>query len=499
MRVAIAGFQHETNSFVEDTTPFEAFVQADAWPGMLRGEEVVSGSRCRNLPIAGFVEAAEARGWQLAPLLWCSAAPSGVVEREAYGQISDELLFRLDSAGPVDAVYLDLHGAMVAEGTPDADGKLLARVRDLIGLDVLLVASLDFHANISDAMLQAADALVVFRTYPHVDMADTGRRAACRLARGASLAPQDKPFKKTLAKIPFIVPMGTQSTLESPMADVMTNIAELETWGGEVEFAAGFPLADVAECGPTVIGYGDCGAASAAKLSELILRLEHKFTERLLTPEEAVRIIMDGTYSVGTGPIILADTQDNPGCGGAGDTIGLLRALIDADIGGAVVGVLHDPWAAEKAHEAGVGAVVDVALGARHGFGETPLAVRATVEALADGNFVGSGPFYLGCEFALGRMACLRVGGVQVVVSSVRQQAADKAMFRHVGIEPDGARVLALKSSVHYRADFGAIARACLIVISPGANVADLSQLSYTALRNDVRIAGGRKITRIAS
>ncbi|WP_417459301.1 M81 family metallopeptidase [Kordiimonas sp.] len=499
MRVAIAGFQHETNSFVEGTTPFEAFVQPDAWPGMLQGAEMIAGTRRRNLPITGFIEAAEARGWQLAPLLWCSAAPSGLVERAAYGQISDDLIFRLDSAGPVDAVYLDLHGAMVAEGAPDADGMLLRRVRDLIGPDVLLVASLDFHANVSDEMVQATDALVVFRTYPHVDMADTGRRAACRLAQMACRSRRDTPTKKALVKVPFLIPMGTQSTLEGPMAEMMARIAELEAWGGAVEFAAGFPLADVVECGPAIIGYGDCGAASVVKLSELMAILEHKFTERLLTPDEAVSAIEDRIYGEGCGPVILADTQDNPGCGGTGDTVGLLRSLIDADICGAVVGVLHDPRAAEKAHKAGVGAVVDVALGARHGFGETPLAVRATVEALADGNFVGTGPFYQGCEFALGRMACLRVGDVRVVVSSVRQQAADKAMFRHVGIEPDGARVLALKSSVHYRADFGAIARACLTVVSPGANVADLSQLSYTALRGDVRIAGGRKITRIAS
>lgn len=499
MRVAIAGFQHETNSFVEDTTPYEAFVQPDAWPGMLRGAEVIAGTRRRNLPITGFIEAAEARGWQLAPLVWCSAAPSGLVERATYGKISDDLIFRLDSAGPVDAVYLDLHGAMVAEGTSDADGMLLRRVRDLIGPDVLLVASLDFHANVSDAMVQVADALVVFRTYPHVDMADTGRRAACRLAQMACRAPQDTPTKKTLTRMPFLIPMGTQSTLEGPMAEMMARITELETWGGAVEFAAGFPLADVAECGPAIVGYGACGAASVAKLGDLMAKLEHKFTEPLLTPNEAVKAIQSGIYGMGSGPIILADTQDNPGCGGTGDTVGLLRSLIDADIEGSVVGVLHDPWAAEKAHKAGVGAVVDVALGARHGFGEIPLAVRATVETLADGNFIGTGPFYQGCEFALGRMACLRVGGVQVVVSSVRQQAADKAMFRHVGIAPDGARVLALKSSVHYRADFGASARVCLTVVSPGANVADLSQLSYTALRDEVRIAGGRKITRIAS
>lgn len=499
MRVAIAGFQHETNSFVAGTTPYEAFVQADAWPGMLLGGDVITGTRRRNLPITGFIEAAEARGWQLVPLAWCSAAPSGLVERSAFGRILDDLLCRLDSAGPVEAVYLDLHGAMVAEGVPDADGMLLQRIREAIGPEVLLIASLDFHANVSETMVQAADALTIFRTYPHVDMAETGRRAACRMAQLACRLSPDAPARKTLTKVPYLIAMGAQSTLEDPMAGVMAHIANLETWGGAVEFAAGFPLADVAECGPTIIGYGDCGAASVAKLSELMVVLEHKFVEHLLTPEEAVRVIRGGVYDAGEGPIILADTQDNPGCGGTGDTIGLLHRLVDEDIEGAVVGVLCDPCAAEKAHEAGVGAIVDIVLGGRHGFGETPLAVQTTVGALADGNFVGTGPFYQGCEFALGRMACLHVGRVKVIVSSVRQQAADQAMFRHVGIEPIEARVLVLKSSVHYRADFGAMARACLTVVSPGANIADLSRLSYTALRSGVRIAGGQRIARIAS
>ncbi|MFC3051912.1 M81 family metallopeptidase [Kordiimonas pumila] len=492
MRVYVSGIQHETNTFLGTETLYGAFEVADAWPGLLQGTEVITGTRDINLPVAGFIAVAEAEGWDLVPGVWCSAGPSGPVAAAAYATITEETLSRLKAAGPVDAVYLDLHGAMVATGTPDADGDLLHRVRVLVGPEVFVVASLDMHANVSQKMVEATDALVVYRTYPHVDMAETGQRAGVRLKRLLLSGRQESNLKQ----LPFLLPMGTQSTLDSPMAEIIHQIEEIERWGGSVELATGFPLADVAECGPSIISYGPCAAASSKQLYQAMLQLEGRFRETLLTPDAALSACRQQLAANPKGPVLLIDTQDNPGCGGTGDTVGLLKALIEAAIPGTVVGVVADAQTCAQAHAAGVGASLDVSIGAQHGFGETPLQLQATVTALGDGFFTGTGPFYLGCRFSLGLTALLTYGTVQVVLASTRQQAADQAMFRHLGIEPADAKVLALKSSVHYRADFGAIASAIITVISPGANTADLTAITYKNISPNTRIAGRNKISK---
>ncbi len=185
--------------------------------------------------------------------------------------------------------------------------------------------------------------------------------------------------------------------------------------------------------------------------------------------------------------MILADTQDNPGAGGNADTMSLLKALLAARVEGVLAGVIWDAECAARAHEAGLNATLDLALGAKTGFpGESPLVARFTVERLGDGRFIGTGPFYRGGRFELGPMALLRTGeapnGMRIIVASRKQQAADAAMFRHVGAEPADCRILVLKSSVHFRADFGELASRIVLVEAPGPNVANPSHLPFTRL-----------------
>lgn len=490
MHIAIAGFQHETNSFIDCRTDYDAFLMADAWPGLLTGGDILHQTKDCNLPTAGFVEKAVERGWDIIPLLWCSAGPSGKVTAQAYQKISDEIILRLEKCGAVDAVYLDLHGAMVIEDIPDADGDLIQRVRRLVGNEVLIVVSLDFHANISTQMAEGADALIVYRTYPHVDMAETGRRAAQCLHRISQQGREDCYVQL----LNFLIPMGTQSTLDHPMAQVMDHIWKREGVGDNIEFAAGFPLADVYECGPSIVAYGENAKNKCAELVHYISTFEAGFNEKLYSPEEAVNVLKSDYLNKDVAPVILVDTQDNPGCGGTGDTVGLLKVLLESNIENIVAGVLCDPETAAQAHEENVGATISVKIGARNGFGETPLKAEATILALGTGHFTGTGPFYKGCHFELGPMALLAIGGVKIVISSVRQQAADQAMFHHLGVNPAAASVLVLKSSVHYRADFGDIAKAVLVVESPGAHIANLSHLTYDAIRPSMHIAGGGQI-----
>ena len=487
-RIAVGGFQHETNTFAPLKATLADFEQADAWPGLTSGPALFDAVKGINLPAAGFIDEARSLGHELVPLLWCSAQPSAHVTRDAFEFIVQGLLAQLSQARSLDGVYLDLHGAMVAEHVEDADGEVLARVRKLVGSSVLLVASLDFHANVSARMVEQADGLVSFRSYPHVDMTETGVRAAALLHDLL----REPARAKWHGSLPFLMPLTSQCTLVEPLRGLMGQAQRLERAPiMSLCLTPGFPAADVPECGPSVFGYGRDAEAltrAARTLVGATLEREHQFALDLIGVEQAARLAHDAEIPRGR-PLILADTQDNPGAGGNADTMSLLKALIAAHVEGALAGVIRDAESAARAHEAGQGACVELALGARSGFaGETPLVARFTVERLGDGRFVGTGPFYRGGRFELGPMALLRTGSARIVVASRKQQAADAAMFRHVGAEPADSRVLVLKSSVHFRADFGDLASRIVIVEAPGPNVADPARLRFTRLPPDKRL-----------
>ena len=491
-RIAVGGFQHETNTFAPLHATLADFEQADAWPGLTEGNPLFEAVKGINLPAAGFIDEARSLAHELVPLLWCSAQPSAHVTRDAFEKICQRMLAKLADALPVDAVYLDLHGAMVAEHIEDADGEVLARVRQLVGNSIPVVASLDFHANVSARMVECADGLVSYRSYPHVDMTETGVRAAALLH---DLLQQRAPAKFHTS-LPFLIPLTSQCTLVEPLSSLMARAQSLERDPVmSLCFTPGFPAADVPECGPSIFGYArdpELLASAARTLVGMALEREPEFALDLINVEQATRLARDADVPRDR-PLILADTQDNPGAGGNADTMSLLKALIAARVESVLAGVIWDAEAAARAHAAGRGASLDLALGARSGFpGETPLVARFTVEQLGDGRFIGTGPFYRGGRFELGPMALLRTGNTRIVVATRKQQAADTAMFRHVGAEPFAARVLVLKSSVHFRADFGDQASRIVIVEAPGPNVADPSRLPFRRLPADKRLTPSR-------
>jgi microcystin degradation protein MlrC len=488
MRIAVGGFQHETNTFAPQKATYADFEAPDAWPGLTRGAAMIEALRGINLPAAGFIEEARTEGHTLLPLTWCSATPSAHVTRDAYERITSMLLEDLRACGNIDAVYLDLHGAMVAEHVDDADGELLRRVRMTIGPQVPLVASLDFHANVSPVMVAQASALVAYRTYPHTDMSDSGVRALRALreivaARAGSIG--------RLRQLPFLIPLTSQCTLIEPLASIVAAVVQRERAPiVALNFTPGFPAADVPECGPAVFAHGfDVEQVGRAvdEIAHMVAESEPDFALEVHSIEATLRELQRMPRVRGR-PIILADTQDNPGGGGTADTTSLLKALIEARCERVLAGMICDPIAAARAHAAGIGAHVELELGARSGTpGETPLAGRFAVTALGDGQFTGTGPFYFGARMNLGPMALLQLDDVCIAVASRKQQAADQAMFRHLGVEPRDFGVLVLKSSVHFRADFGPLAGRILIVAAPGANIADPAALRFTKLRPGIR------------
>jgi microcystin degradation protein MlrC len=413
------------------------------------------------------------------------------VTADAFERIAGGLVQNLSEALPVDGVYLDLHGAMVSERHDDGEGELLRRVREAVGPRVPVVASLDLHCNFTRAMFERADAFVAYRTYPHVDMAETGARAARlldgMLRSGARLA-------GAWHALDYLTGIPSQCSFIEPCKGLYAELAALERkHGATLSFTPGFPMADFAECGMAVFGYGTQARSVETAAEELRGRVadaEKDFALELHLPDDAVaRARLRGAPGR---PVVLADTQDNPGAGGNGDTTGLLAALVRQKAPEAVLGLLIDKDAAAKAHQAGLGATLAFSLGGKSRVaGDAPFAGEFTVEQLGDGKFTCTGPMFKGFRMTLGNMALLRsksAPGVRVVLASRKVQAADQEMFRHVGVEPRRERILALKSSVHFRADFEPIAREVLVVKAPGPALADPGEFKWTKLRTGVRL-----------
>lgn len=490
MKIVFGGFQHETNTFAPTKAALADFEQGGGFPGLCSGATVFERIKGADIPAAGFVELAAQAGHELIATSWAAASPSAHVMNEAYDHISGLILRGIKAALPVDAVYLDLHGAMVTERLDDAEGDILQRVRNLVGPDVPILASLDLHANVTRKMLEQADFLVAYRTYPHVDKAETGRRAFRQLQQLKSGMPRQA---LAVRGIPFLIPICWQSTLMQPAKRLYERLEALEGAGdvSSLSFAMGFPAADFPECGALVWAYGasESSAARAAEdLTRAVIDAEGDFSGKLYTADEAVAYAMAAAGS--GGPVVIADAQDNPGAGGTSDTTGVLAALIRHDAQDAAIGLIVDAQAAARACAAGAGARLKLAIGGRYGIGgDAPLEADFTVEAVSDGEFDATGPYYAGFHMHLGPSACLRIGGVRVVLASEKVQMADQAMFRYVGVDPTRQRILVVKSSNHFRADFTPIAREIIVCAAPGAMPMDPAQLPWTRLSAGLRLS----------
>ena len=492
MNVFVAGFHHETNTFAPSPADWAAFECGAGYPAYSRGAAMLQKMRGTSVALGGFAQAAAEHGWTLVPSVWAGAMPSNRVTAAAFARICDEIVADLQRGG-FDAIYLDLHGAAVAEGADDAEGELLQRIRAVVGPRMTIVASLDLHANVTERMLSLTHAMSAFRTYPHVDMRETGARAAQMLARRSGTGARARPMHAE--RVPFLLPLNAQCTLMEPAAALIRLIGELEAAHDvELNFAMGFSAADFAECGPVLFGYG----SDAGRVRDAVQRLHSEVVTRraewsidLLSPNAAVdkAIALAQTASA---PVVIADTQDNPGAGGDSNTTGLLRALIRARAGerlnGRVaLGLLFDPESARAACAAGVGARLRLQLGRAvptwsGAFTDAPVTAEVEVLAVSDGVVPLHGPMTAGATAQLGASACVEVEGIRVLLSSAKAQMLDLDLYRYLGVEPADMKLLVNKSSVHFRAAFAPIASTILVAKAPGPMAADPGDLPWTKL-----------------
>ena len=477
-RIAIAGFQHETNTFSPIITEFNAFLDGGGWPGLTLGRDVCRVFKGLNIPLGGFLDAAPDQV-EIIPILWTSAEPAAHVTRNAFEHIMAMILDGLADAAPFDGVYLDLHGAMVTQDHLDGEAEILRRVRELVG-DRPIAVSLDLHANLSADVVDLADAITIYRTYPHLDMGETGARAWTLLRdlieTGARPA---KAFRRLLN----LIPLSAQCTDFGPLATFYATVATEDVISADA--ALGFPLADTPVAGPSVVVYASDQVRADQRAHDLAALLEYtagKVDNSLLEPEDAVAQARDLTQQGGT--VVLADVQDNSGAGAMADSTGLLAAMIQSGVERCLLGTLWDPEAAGLAHDAGIGACLSLSLGGKSGpSGVEPFHCQAKVIALSDGHFTCTGAMQRGVETDIGRSALLRVeangGDVTVLVSSLRHQTIDAQAFRHIGAQPEDFRIVGVKSTVHFRADFAELSRAVLMVEAPGYSTCRLDQLNF--------------------
>jgi microcystin degradation protein MlrC len=494
-RVLIAQFMHETNTFSKLVTTLDDYRRR--W--LIEGEAMVPRFTGTRNEIGGYIDSAARYGWEP---VWAGAAnatPSGKLTKETWETIRDMIVGAARKAGKLDGICLSLHGAMVTETEDDAEGALLEMLRGVVEPDVPIATTLDLHANATVRMAKNANALVSYRTYPHID----GYERAVQAAALVQEAMEGRKQPRCLLVQPAMLEGAEHGRTTQPglMLDLLAKADAFEKEPGidVVSIQAGFTWADIPYTGPSIAVSHEPGAETRARaiahelIDEIWRRREEGAVSHYRPVADGIAAAKAGAGSGAAngagrkGPLVIADGTDNPGGGGYNDTTPVLQALIDAGIENVAFGTIYDPGTVQQAIKAGVGAEIEISLG-----GHTdpamgaPVKATAVVKMLSDGLFKNDGPMNAGVETAMGPTAVLRIGGIDVVTISNRIQTIDLQVFLSQGIDPTAKDVVVVKSVQHFRAAYAPIAREVVLVDSGGICSPDISRLKFTRLRRPI-------------
>ena len=478
-RVAVGGFAHESNSFTGLPTTMVDFGEPSG--ELVRGEEMLVAHDSINTVISGLLTGARNHGFTPVPILNANTCPSGPVDQRTYETIRDELIDGIANQDGLSGILLALHGAMVADGYPDPEGDLLTRLRARVG-DTPIAIVLDMHANLTQTVVDNTDIFVGYKTYPHVDLADSGLKAAELFARVAN---GEVEIKRHLVWLPVLLPsmnmrthphQGPMAYLQNLGADICENSPDCL----DVSIFGGFPYSDAPSTGASVVvstnGDDDLAKGIANRLASELWSRKEEFWVSMISPEAAV----DRAIAADKGPVVLVDASDNPGSGGSGDTTTLLRLLIEKRATNATVATIHDPDTVARAHDIGVGKRAEFEIGGKvnveHG---PPVKAEAYIRLLSDGRYVKTGPMGYGQQSTIGRAAVLEVDGVEVVVCESRTSVNDPEILRTLGIEPTRRKILAMKVKGHFRAAFQDLVAEIIDVDAPGASTFDVTLFDH--------------------
>ena len=469
MRIGIGGINHETNTYCPQLTPLSAFTR-------LTGERLLRRSGTET-PVGGAIDACRAFGIEPIPLMAAWTQPSGIIEASAYETLKQDILDAIAAEWPLDGIFLDLHGAGVGEGVSDLEGDLTEAIRARVG-SVPIVATFDLHGNVTQRMADQLDGVFACHEYPHIDLHHRAREAIELILR---MQNEGLTTERAVVSIPMLMP--TTTTFHGIGKATIDRIKAIEKTENliNISWFHGFPYADTPHVGIHLVLTGVANQHNLAAIGESLAASIWAVRDEFRIPGLSATEALDQALNAASeGLAVINETSDNPGGGAPGDGTHLLKAMLEADEPATCFGFIVDPQVAALAHEMGVGAVLKTELGgktdAMHG---EPLPVSAYVKALHDGKIIMQAMFK-GTPMSLGPMARLVIGQVEVIVVSNRSQTFDTEPFLALGIDVHRMRVVALKSSNHFRAGFEPIAKTIITADTPGFTTHQIDRFEKT-------------------
>lgn len=481
-RVVIAEMQHETNTFSPLPTPLARFGR----PDVFMGAEVLRRMRGTGTGIGAFIETAERLGMEIDTPIAANAPPSARVDGAAYNAICDSICDAV--ARGCDVCFLDLHGAMVAETTDDGEGTLLARIRRLAP-ELPIAVCLDLHANITEAMVANCTAIVGYKTYPHFDMYEAGAHAARTVM--AAIDGRARPVM-TWDRVPILAQTLRMGHDDKPMGPLIAAARAAESSGLlAASVFGGFPLADIYDAGLSVVTIADGDRAVAEGACQRLLAAAWAAKDEWVFHAEPLAQSVARAKIMADGPVLLIDHADNCGSGGTQDVMVVLKEVLAQGLRDVAMFGICDPAAVRIMEAAGVGAELTLNLGGKTdmpsiGLKGEPLRLTGRVRAITDGDYEITVPMSKGMIEAMGTTAVFETAGVQIVVCSRHIEPYDLGCLRSVGIEPTAKRYLLLKSRIHHRAGFSAIAKHEVFCNGAGVTSSDNSLFRFSKVRRPI-------------
>ncbi len=483
MRILIAMMKHETNTFSPIPADWQRY---EDW-GVHFGEDARAAYEGTAMPMGAYIELAKSIGAEIVTPVAAEAMPSGLVTEEAYEKLAGAILDEVRNG--VDAAMLDLHGAMVSEVTPDGEGTLLERIRE-IDPDLPIAVTLDLHCNLTEKMVSNCTTLIGYKTYPHVDMYEVGNQIGQALLD--SLDGKVDPVM-SWGNVPLLSQTLCQGTDDEPMATLIRMCKEAEKEPGVLAATAfgGFALADMPDSGNSVIIVTDGDKAKADEVRDRILAAAWERREDFIYKHAPLADKIAEAKAIEEGPVILLDHADNCGSGATQDVMTVIRELHRQQLEDVAVGAVWDPEAVQEMQKAGVGNQITLKLGGKTdmpSIGEVgePLEITGTVKVITNGEWTVHGPMYTGVKVFMGPSAVLDTGRMEIVIVSNHHEPWDQGVFTSMGIQPEHKKYIVLKSRIHYRAGFAGLAKATLTLDGKGVTTSDNNLLEYKNVRRPI-------------
>jgi microcystin degradation protein MlrC len=473
MRIGLGYLLQETNTF----SPVKTHIR-DFHP--VFGEPLLDQWRGTRTEIGAFLDTLGPTSHTLVPLFAGWAMTAGCMSADTFAELKQSVVDQVTADAPYDALLLALHGSLSAQGTDDCDGAMIEAVRGFVGRDIPIIVTLDLHANMTAKIAASADAVIGYRTYPHVDMYEVGQAAAELMLR--TLSGEVRPVT-AMQKLPLIIPPENQQTTHGPIKQVWDTARAYRQTNSEILSVSVFavqPWLDIDEMGCATVAVANantesaqrCARESAQHFWNLRAELEVERTD----PRQAIR----DALAIEGGPIVLGDSADSPTAGAPGDSAEMVRLLLEEALEVPSLEWVRDPAAVAAAWKLRPGDSIRTSIGGA--FTKDlfrPVEIEGRVRSLSDGRFFFRGAYNNGMLNEMGRTAVIDVGGLSIVISEEAASGIGTEVFRSQGLEPEHQKMIVVKSANSFRSEYGPFMTKAIMVDTPGLSSSNLRSLPY--------------------